>query len=200
MTLSILMTYAIALVVEGILGYFFTTDLVQLHAWYVDASIQVGNFYLPYIYVFAFALSVALLAGLYILVYRTSFGCSLRAATQNRTAAALLGINVPRVQSITFGIGVALAAAGGMAYGATNTFNPASSYDLISRLLVIIVLGGMGSLWGALVGSVLILIIGDVTAVLWSPVWSSTTVFALLVLLLVYRPQGLFGRREGRKQ
>ncbi len=73
-TLSILMTYAIALVVEGILGYFFTTDLVQLHAWYVDASIQVGNFYLPYIYVFAFALSVALLAGLYILVYRTSFG------------------------------------------------------------------------------------------------------------------------------
>jgi branched-chain amino acid transport system permease protein len=199
-TLSVLATYAIALVIEGILGYAFTTNLVQMHAWYVDASIQIGNFYLPYIYLFSFALSVALIAGLFFLIYRTAFGRSLRASMQNRTAAALLGINVERVQAITFGIGVALAAAGGMAYGATNTFNPASSYDLISRLLVIIVLGGMGSLWGALVGSVLILIVGDVTAVVWSPVWSSTAIFVLLIALLVFRPQGLFGQAEGRRQ
>jgi branched-chain amino acid transport system permease protein len=199
-TLSVLATYAIGLVLEGVLGYAFTTNLVQLHAWYVDASIQIGNFYLPYIYLFSFALSVALIGGLFLLIYRTAFGRSLRASMQNRTAAALLGINVPRVQAITFGLGVALAAAGGMAYGATNTFNPASSYDLISRLLVIIVLGGMGSLWGALVGSVLILIIGDVTAVVWSPVWSSTAVFVLLIALLVFRPQGIFGLAEGRRQ
>lgn len=199
-TLSILITYAIALVVEGVLGYVFTTDLVQLHAWYVDASVQIGNFYLPYVYLFAFALSVVLLAGLYLLLYRTAFGRSLRASMQNPTAAALIGINVPQVQAITFGLGVALAAAGGMAYGATNAFNPASSYDLISRLLVIIVLGGLGSLSGALIGSVLMLIIGDMTAVLWSPIWSSTAFFVLLVVLLVFRPQGLFGWIEGRKQ
>jgi branched-chain amino acid transport system permease protein len=199
-TLSILMTYAVALVIEGVLGYFFTTNLVQLHAWYINASLQIGNFYLPYIYLFAFALSVVLLAALYILVYRTRFGRSLRASMQNRTAATLVGVEVERVQAITFGIGMALAAAGGMAYGATNTFNPASSYDLISRLLVIIVLGGMGSLKGALVGSVVMLVIGDVTAVIWSPVWSSTVFFALLVVLLILRPQGLFGRLEGRKQ
>lgn len=199
-TLSILVTYAVALVIEGVLGYIFTTDLVQLHAWYVDASVQIGNFYLPYVYLFAFALSVVLLTGLYLLLYRTPFGRSLRASMQNRTAAALLGINVSRVQAITFGLGVALAAAGGMAYGATNTFNPSSSYDLISRLLVIIVLGGMGSFWGALIGSVLMLVIGDVTAVLWSPVWSSTAFFVLLVVLLMFRPQGLLGWSEGRRQ
>jgi branched-chain amino acid transport system permease protein len=119
---------------------------------------------------------------------------------QDRTAAALIGVDVEKVQTITFGIGVALAAAGGMAYGATNAFNASSSYDLIARLLVIIVLGGMGSLRGALVASVVMLIISDVTAAVWSPVWSSTVFNLLLVALLLFRPQGLFGRLEGRKQ
>jgi branched-chain amino acid transport system permease protein len=104
------------------------------------------------------------------------------------------------VQAITFGIGVSLAAAGGMAFGATNAFNPASSYDLIYRLLVIIVLGGMGSLSGALVASLVMVTLGDVVALVWSPVWASTAFFVLLVALLLFRPQGLFGRLEGRKQ
>ena len=158
------------------------------------------GFYINYIYLFAFLLSVVLLAALFMLVYRTDFGLRLRASMQNRTAASLIGIDVPRVQGITFGIGVALAAAGGVAYGATNAFNPASSYDLIYRLLVIIVLGGMGSLRGALIASLVMVVIGDVTALVWSPLWSSTVFFVLLVVLLVFRPQGLFGRLEGRKQ
>jgi branched-chain amino acid transport system permease protein len=199
-TLSILVTFAIALVIEGALGYVFTTNLVILHAWYIDASFQVFGFYINYIYLFAFLLSVVLLAALFMLVYRTDFGLRLRASMQNRTAASLIGIDVPRVQGVTFGIGVALAAAGGVAYGATNAFNPASSYDLIYRLLVIIVLGGMGSLRGALIASLVMVVIGDVTALVWSPLWSSTVFFVLLVVLLVFRPQGLFGRLEGRKQ
>jgi branched-chain amino acid transport system permease protein len=198
--LSILVTFAIALIIEGLLGLAFSTNFVQLHAWYVNASFQVGGFYLAYVYVFGFVLSVILLAGLYVLLYRTKFGYSLRASMQNRTAAQLIGIDVERVSAITFGIGVALAAAGGMAYGATTAFNPGSHYDLISRLLVIIILGGMGSLRGALVASLSMLAIEDVTAVVWSPVWASTVFFALLVIILVVRPRGLFGRLEGRKQ
>ncbi len=149
---------------------------------------------------FAFVLSAILLAGLYVLLYRTEFGKSLRASMQNRTAAELIGINVERVSAITFGIGVALTAAGGMAFGTITSFNPGSSYDLISRLLVIIVLGGMGSLRGALVGSLALLVVEDVTTVASSAQWSSTVFFILLVILLVFRPQGIFGQREGRKQ
>ncbi len=198
--LSILVTFAIALIIEGILGLVFTTDYVQLHAWYVTASFGIGGFYLAYIYVFAFLLSVVLLAALYLLVYRTKFGQGLRASMQNRTAAELIGIDVGRIQNLTFGIGIALAAAGGMAFGATTSFNPGSSYDLISRLLVIIILGGMGSLGGALVASLIMLVVEDVTAVVWSPVWATTVFFALLVVLLLFRPQGMFGRLEGRRQ
>lgn len=201
-TLSILVTFAIAIVIEGALEFFFTTNLVQLHAWYVDKSVEVPflDFYMPLIYIFAFFLSVVLLGGLYLLIYRTTFGRCLRASMQNRTAASLIGINVPQVQMITFGVGVALVAAGGMVFGATNEFNPASSYDLISRLLVIIVLGGMGSLWGALVGSLIMIIISDVVVLVSDPTWASTVFFVILVLLLLIRPQGLFGRPEGRKQ
>lgn len=197
---SILVTFAVALVIEGVLSLIFTTNFVELKAWYRDVSFPVGGFYLSYIYVFGFILSVILLAALYLLVYRTKFGYSLRAAMQNRMAAELIGIDVEWISAITFGIGTALAATGGMVFGATNSFNPASSYDLITRLLVIIVLGGMGSLGGALIGSLALVVIGDVVGVVWSPIWSSTAFFALLIVLLVFRPQGLFGRLEGRKQ
>jgi branched-chain amino acid transport system permease protein len=202
MTLSILVTFAIAVIIEGALEFLFTANLVQLQAWYVDKSIQVPfvNFYMPLIYIYAFIMSVVLLAALYLLIYRTTFGRCVRASMQNRTAASLIGIDVEQVQAVTFGLGTALAAAGGMAFGATNAFNPASSYDLISRLLVIIVLGGMGSLWGALAGSLIMIIISDVVILVWDPVWASTVFFAMLVLLLLIRPQGLFGKLEGRKQ
>jgi len=198
--LSILVTYGVALIIEGVLNLIFSADNVKLQAWYTTASFKVGNFYLSYIYVFGFLLAAVLLGGLYLLLYRTKFGHSVRASMQNRTAAALIGIDVERVSAITFGIGIALAAAGGMAYGATNAFNAGSAYDLISRLLAIIIFGGMGSLSGALIASLGMLVIEDVTSVAWSPVWASTVFFILLVIILVVRPQGLLGQVEGRKQ
>lgn len=198
--LSVLVTYAVALIIEGVLNLIFTPTLVTLHASYIDASLPVAGFYLPYVYIFSFLLSVVLLITLYLLVYRTSFGYSLRASMQNRTAAALIGIDVEKVSMITFGIGVALTAAGGMAYGATTLFNASSSYDLISRLLVIIVLGGMGSLRGTFFASLFMLIVSDLTTAIWGSQWASVVFFVLLVALLVFRPQGLFGRLGVRMQ
>ncbi len=198
--LSILATFAVAIVIEGVLTQAYSADLRSLNAWYVERSVHVLGFYLPYIYLFGFALAVVLLGALYLFVYRTRTGYSIRASMQNRAGAQLIGIDIDRVSAITFGIGAAATAAGGMVYGATNTFNPDSGYDLISRLLVIVVLGGLGSIGGALVAAVLALVIEDMTAVLWSPVWSSTMFFAVLVLVLVVRPTGLFGQQAVRAQ
>ena len=207
---SILVTFGVALIIEGILNIIFSANPVQLSAWYITGSFpvggfnifdfHVGSFYLGYIYVFGFLLAVVLLGGLYLLVYRTKFGFALRASMQNRTAAELIGIDVERVSTITFGIGIALAAAGGMAYGATNLFNAGSAYDLISRLLAIIIFGGMGSLSGALIASLGMLVIEDVTTVVWSASWATTVFFILLVVILLLRPQGLLGKVEVRKQ
>ncbi|HEY4026924.1 MAG TPA: branched-chain amino acid ABC transporter permease [Candidatus Dormibacteraeota bacterium] len=193
--LSVLVTYALALGIEGVLGYLFSSDFQQLRVWYQTASFAVGGFGVAYVYVFGFLLSIAVLAALGALLYATTFGASIRATMLNRSAAQLIGIDVERVSAITFGIGMATAAVGGVVFGITNAFNPGSHYDLISRLLTIIVLGGLGSLKGAIVAAVLMLVIEDVTAVVVSPTWAAFTFFALLVLILITRPQGLYGLR-----
>ncbi|NUR78790.1 MAG: branched-chain amino acid ABC transporter permease [Thermoleophilia bacterium] len=198
--MSILVTYAVAIIIEGILTQVFGVSFIQLHASYVNSSVHVLGFYLPYIYLYGFALAIVLLGGLYAILYLTRFGQSLRAALQDRRAAELIGIDVERVRTITFGIGIAVTAAGGMVFGATNSFNPNSGYDLISRLLTIVILGGLGSIGGALLAALFMLVLEDVVAVAWSPVWSTLVFFAALVIVLTFRPQGLFGRAAARAQ
>lgn len=196
--MSILVTYALSLVIEGSLNMIFSVNDVQLQAWYVDQSFRLFGVYFPYIYVFGFLLAAGLLGALYIMLYRTRFGASIRASLADQTAAALVGIDVKRVATLCFGIGVAVTAAGGMVYGATNTFNASTSYDLITRLLTIIVLGGMGSLGGALLAGILMVTLEDLVSVLWSPVWSTMTFFIVLVIVLSFRPQGIFGKQTAR--
>jgi branched-chain amino acid transport system permease protein len=198
--MSILVTFAVAILIEGILSAIYGVDYVQLHASYVDSSVKVLGFYLPYIYLIGFGLAVLLLVGLYALLYRTKFGRAVRASLQNRTAADLIGINVNRTRTISVGIGVAVTAVGGMVFGATTAFNPNSGYDLISRLLAIVILGGLGSIGGAMAAAVFVLVINDVVAVAWSPTWSPLVFFAALVVVLSLRPQGLFGRTAVRAQ
>jgi len=199
-SMSLLASYAVAIIIEGILYWIFSPNYVQLNAWYVISSVRVFGFYLPYIYLFGFALAVALVVVLYMILYRTRFGRSVRATMQDQTASRLIGIDVNRVAAVTFGIGVAVTAVGGMVYGATSGgFNPNSGYDLISRLLAIIILGGLGSIGGALAAAVFMITLESVVSI-WSPNWAIVVFYAALVLVLTIRPSGLFGRREVRLQ
>ena len=199
-SMSLLASFAVAIIIEGILYWIFSPDYVQLNAWYVTSSVRVFGFYLPYIYLFGFALAVALVVVLYLILYRTRFGRSVRATMQDQTASRLIGINVNRVAAVTFGIGVAVTAVGGMMYGATSGgFNPNSGYDLISRLLAIIILGGLGSIGGALVAAVFMITLESVVTI-WSPNWAIVVFYAALVIVLTFRPSGLFGRQAVRAQ
>ena len=193
--LSVLVTYALALGIEGLLGYFFSTNYVQLKAWYDTASFPIGGFRITYVYVYGFVLCLGILGVMFLVLYRTTFGASIRATMLNRTAAQLIGIDVDRVSAVAFGIGMATAAAGGVVFGITTAFNPGSHYDLISRLLTIIVLGGLGSLRGAIVAALIMLVSEDITAVVISPVWATFVFFVILVAVLLVRPQGLYGVR-----
>jgi branched-chain amino acid transport system permease protein len=198
-SMTLLVSYAVALIIEGILYQSFGANDRQLTAWYVTSSVHVFGFYLPYIYLFGFALALVLVLALYALLYRTGFGRSVRATMQDETAARLVGINISRVAAITFGIGVAVTAAGGMVYGATNSFNPNSGYDLISRLLAIIILGGLGSIGGALVASVFMITLESIVDI-WQPEWAIVVFYAALVIVLLIRPTGFFGRKAVRAQ
>ena len=195
-SMSLLACYAVAIIIEGILYGIFGPGTVSLTGSYVTAEIHIGWFYLPYIYLYGFVLAVALVVALYLLLYRTRFGGSVRATMQNQTAARLIGIDVNRVAALTFGIGVAVTAAGGMAYGG---FSPNSGYDLISRLLAIIILGGLGSIGGALAAAVFMMTLQSLVDI-WYPNWAVAVFYAALVVVLTFRPAGLFGRQAARAQ
>ena len=199
-SMSLLAAYAVALIIEGLLYRIFGPNYVVLTASYVTSSVHLFGFYLPDIYLYGFALAVACVAALYLLLYRTRFGRSVRATMQDQMAARLIGIDVNRVAAVTFGIGVAVTAVGGMMFGATSGgFNPNSGYDLISRLLAIIILGGLGSIGGALAAAVF-MTTAEALVDIWSPDWAVVVFYVALVLVLAIRPSGLFGRPPARAQ
>ena len=198
-SMTLLVTYAVALIIEGILYKVYGADNVSLSASYTTSSVHVFGFYLPWIYIYGFILAVVLVLLIYALLYRTRFGRSVRATMQDETAARLVGIDVNRVAALTFGIGIAVTAVGGMLYGATNSFNPNSGYDLISRLLAIIILGGLGSVGGALAAAVFMITLESVVTI-WQPTWAVAVFYAALVLVLLIRPTGFFGRKAVRAQ
>src|SRR6201995_797942 len=193
-SMSLLACFAVAIIAEGTLYWIFGPNVVTLTASYVQASVKVAGFYISDIYLYCFALAVVAVALIYLVLYRTRFGRAVRATMQDTTAARLVGIDVNRVAALTFGIGVAVTAAGGMAYGATSGgFTPNSGYDLISRLLAIIILGGLGSIGGALVAAVF-MITREAVVDIGPPQWAIVVFYAALVLLLVLALPGLCGR------
>ena len=194
--LSLLITWALALGIEGVLGAVYETTYRASEPSYANASWTISGYRFSEVRVFAFGLSAAVLLLLYLLLARTRFGRSVRATVQNPTSAQLLGVNADRVRALAFGLGVSTAAAAGAVYAMLYPFNPGSHYDLISRLLSIVVLGGLGSVGGAVVAAVLMGVVESVVAVEISPVWSSFSYFIVLVAILLVRPQGMFGLRE----
>ena len=199
-SMSLLASYSVAIIIEGVLYQLFGSNYQQISTWYFTSTVKVFGYYIPYIYLLGFGLAVLFVVAIYFMLYRTQFGRSVRATMQDHTAARLIGIDVNRVAAITFGIGVAVTAAGGMVYGSINSFNPNTGYDLISRLLAIIILGGMGSIAGALGAAVIMITLESLVDVFWNPSWSVVVFYAVLVAVLVFRPRGLFGRREARAQ
>jgi branched-chain amino acid transport system permease protein len=194
--LSLLVTWALALGIEGGLSAIFKTTYRATNPSYADRTWDVAGYHVSVVRVFAFVASAVLLLLLSLLLTRTKFGRAVRATVQNPTAATLLGVDANRVQTLSFGLGVSLAAAAGAVYGVLYPFNPGSHYDLISRLLSIVVLGGLGSIGGAIVAALLMGVTEAIVAVEISPTWAAFSFFVVLIAFLLVRPQGIFGLRE----
>ncbi len=191
--LSLLVTFAVALAVEGVLSFSYGATLTNVQPSYANSSWTVLTYQVSSVRLVAFILSLVMLGLLYLLLQRTKFGRSVRATVQNPMSAQLLGVSSKRVSAIGFGIGSATAAAGGSVFGMLNSFNPGSHYDLISRLLTIVVLGGLGSIGGSVIAALIMGVASSVVSALASPIWSDFTFFIVLLLVLLLRPRGLFG-------
>ncbi len=191
--LSLLVTFAIALLLEGIMSVSWSTSVRSINTSYANSSWTVFGYQVTLVRLWAFLVSLAALGMLFLLLNRTRFGRAVRASVQNPESARLLGVESSRVSAIGFGIGAATAAAAGSVYGLLYPFNSGSHYDLISRLLSIVLLGGLGSIGGAVVGALVVSVSSAVVAATVSPIWSEMTFFVILLLVLLVRPRGLFG-------
>jgi branched-chain amino acid transport system permease protein len=191
--LSLLVTFAVALLLEGVMSVTWKTTVRSINTSYANSSWSVFGYQITLVRLWAFLLSLVALGLLYVLLNRTRFGRAIRATVQNPESARLLGVESRRVSAIGFGLGSATAAAAGSIYGLLYPFNPGSHYDLISRLLSIVLLGGLGSIGGAVVGALIVSTSSAIVASAVSPAWSEMTFFVILLLVLLIRPQGLFG-------
>jgi len=191
--LSLLVTFAVALLVEGVLSVTWKTTHRSINTGYANASWTLFGYQITVVRFWAFILSLGALAALFLLLNRTRFGRAVRATVQNPQAAQLLGVESQRVAALGFGLGAATAGAAGSVYGLLYPFNAGSHYDLISRLLSIVVLGGMGSVGGAVIAAVIVSTSSAIVASTVSPAWSEMTFFVILIVVLLIRPQGLFG-------
>ena len=191
--MSILVTFAVALGIEGVLTLIYKTNYRAIKTGYVNDSFDIAGYHIGAVRMYAFILSIAALLALYVVLERTRLGRAIRATVQNPTSALLLGVDARRVAAVGFGLGAATAAAAGAVFGLVYTFNPNSHYDLISRLLSIVILGGLGSIGGAVVGALVMGVASSLVSVFGSPVWSDFTFFGVLLVVLLVRPQGLFG-------
>jgi branched-chain amino acid transport system permease protein len=194
--LSLLVTWAMALGIEGLLSVLYKTTYRSTLTSYANTSWNIFGYHVSEVRVIAFVISGVILTALFGLLSWTSFGRAIRATVQNPVSARLLGVEVERVSAYGFGLSVATATAAGAVFGIVTPFNPGSHYDLISRLLSIIVLGGLGSLGGAIVAALLMGVVEAVFAAEISATWASFTFFVVLIAILLVRPQGLFGVRE----
>jgi branched-chain amino acid transport system permease protein len=197
--LVVLLTFSLALTLEGIMGALWQSTGRSVRTEYTGEVLAAGigdlTLRIPLIRLAGFVAAVVALAILYIYLRRSDLGRAIRATIQNRDAAQLMGVNVSRVQALSFGLGLATVAAGGALFSLIWTFNAGSHEEWISKTLSIIVLGGMGSLPGALIAALIMGSAESVAAVTMTSYLSPIVFYLILFLTLILRPQGLLGSK-----
>jgi branched-chain amino acid transport system permease protein len=197
-TATVLLTFGLALVLEGLMGVIWGNTSHSVRPTYFNESFSIGELFLPKAQVYGGLVAVAVLSGLYAILTWSWLGRAIRASAVNPQGAELVGVNVGGVAALTFAVGVAAAGAGGSIVSVLYPFLPGSHYQWIARLLAIIVLGGMGSLPGAVLGALALGVAETMTVTYIGPEWATAVPYVFVFLVLLVRPQGLLGSRLRR--
>jgi branched-subunit amino acid ABC-type transport system permease component len=156
---------------------------------------NLGFMFLPYYRAWVILASVVICFGAWFVIERTRLGAYLRAATENPVLVQAFGINVPRLVTLTYGGGVALAALAGVLAAPIYQVRPQMGSDIIIVVFAVVVIGGMGSILGAIVSGFALGLIEGLTKVFY-PEASNTVIFVIMVLVLLVKPAGLFGKER----
>jgi branched-chain amino acid transport system permease protein len=193
---QILLTIGLGLIMSNSALLAFTSDPRILTTTYSSSSFNIfKDISVSIPLLLSFLITCGITTLLYLFLAGTRTGMALRATSQNREAAQLMGINVSKMSAIAFGIGTALAATAGALIAPTYYIHPQAGHSFLLKAFTICVLGGLGSVIGATVGGVIIGIVEALSSTYLSTDWKDVVVFALFLAVLLFRPQGLFGKK-----
>ncbi|WP_298727032.1 branched-chain amino acid ABC transporter permease [uncultured Ferrovibrio sp.] len=188
---GLLLTFGLALIIEGVFRkQFGSTGLPYANP--LPGGTRLDFMFLPWYRAWIVAASLAICLGTWFMIERTKLGSYLRAATERPDLVQAFGINVPRMITLTYGFGVGLAALAGVLAAPAYNVNPLMGSNLIIIVFAVVVIGGMGSIMGAIVTGFALGIIEGLTKVFY-PEASNTVIFIIMAIVLMLKPAGLFG-------
>jgi branched-chain amino acid transport system permease protein len=195
---EIFMSIALILILQNSLARIFVPyfrEYAQIRTPYATEIVRLGSINLRYDFLILLLLTWAVMLGLYGFLFRTGIGREMRGTSQNRTASTLMGVNVQTVDMVSFAIGAGLAALAGSLYGIINPFSPYAGTMPAIKGFAVIILGGLGSVKGAVVGGLLYGIVESFATFFLGGSWRDAVAFVLLIVVLLVRPEGIF--KEG---
>ncbi len=191
---SLLLTFGLALIFQGLFqNYFGASGMPYAIPTELSGAYNLGFMFLPVYRGWVIIASAIVCFGTWLVIEKTKLGAYLRAATENPTMVRAFGVNVPRMVTLTYGFGVALAAFAGVLAAPINQVRPGMGADIIAVVFAVVVIGGMGSIFGSIVTGFVLGVIEGLTKVFY-PEASNTVVFVIMAIVLLWRPSGLFGQ------
>lgn len=190
---TLLLTFGLGLVIEDALGIAYGPNTLRPPTP-IPGAVEIFGMFLPNYRLFLIVVGLAIVVAVSLVVYRTRFGAMVRAAAFDRHMAASLGVPVTRVYALTFAFGAALAGLAGVLLAPIYSIFPTMGRDFVFMAFTVVIVGGMGSIPGAVVAGLLLTQIQSISSLFVSPVWSDPIVFGIMVAVLMLRPRGLFGR------
>jgi branched-chain amino acid transport system permease protein len=195
--MQILLTLGLSLIISNGILIGFGADYHQINIPILDRNVHLGrHISLNAPWLVSFAITFVLAIGMFLFVMRTTTGRALRAIAQNRYAALLMGINVHRVQALSFGMGLAAVGIAGSLLLPVFYLYPGVGDQFTLKAFVMVVLGGMGSVEGAAVAGVVLGVVENLTSLYWGNDWALVVDFVIFLLVLSFRPGGLFGSQR----
>jgi branched-chain amino acid transport system permease protein len=191
---ALLTTFALSVIGQNLFIQIWSGDTQSLQASYATASFSLGSQRVPTIYLISFAIALLLSAAVHLMLQRTGLGREIRASSEDSVAAAGLGVNVTRVRVFVYGLAAACAAVGGVLVGLTFDFTPTTGLTYLLTGFAVVVLGGLGSVQGTLLGAILLGVTESVGAAFIGDGYRDLIGFVAFLVVLSVRPQGLFGR------
>ena len=194
---EIFISLGLIYIFQNLVAMVWTDEWRSIKSPFADMTIDLGPLQLLLDYLIITVVTVVILVSLYIFLQKTPIGKAIRATSQNRKGAMLMGIDVEKINMLTFGIGAGLAGAAGTLWAVSGqVFNPYMGSIPAIKGFAIIMLGGLESIPGAIVGGLAIGMVENFTAFTLGGSWKDAVSFILLIVVLVLRPTGLFGEEE----